>query len=192
MNDRQELKISLGLLIGGQSVRFGSEKYLADLNGLPLLEHVYRAAIGFSDEVIFSVGSEVKEIDLHHDHSVIDSFPKAGPLAGIFACMEVASNDWLLILACDLPFITPQTLAKVIRNAKDPNQLVMCRSEDGQTQPLCGCYHRSLLPVLETALQEGQFGVHRFVDTVSNVFEVDVPSNELRNINHPDDLPTKE
>ena len=175
--------------MGGQSSRFGSEKYLAELNGVPLIEHVYRAASGLVDEVLISVGSEEKELKLPHDRAVVDSIPGAGPLEGIHACMGAASNDWLLILACDLPFVTTVTLTKLIQKAKEPNQIVMCRSEDGQTQPLCGCYHSSLLPVLETALQEERFGVLRFIDSVSNVVQLEVPKEELRNINRPDDLP---
>ncbi|GMQ82995.1 MAG: molybdenum cofactor guanylyltransferase MobA [Rhodothermia bacterium] len=188
MNDRRESKISLGLLVGGQSARFGSEKYRAELNGVPLIEHVYRAARGLVDEVLLSVGSGEKEIDLPHDRIVVDTLPGAGPLAGIHACMSEASNDWLLILACDLPFVTGETLTRLIQKAKEPNRIVMCRSRDGQTQPLCCCYHCSLMPLLESAIREERFGVHQFVDSVSNVVELEVPSEELRNINHPDDL----
>lgn len=188
MNVQQKTKVSLGLLVGGQSTRFGSEKYRAYLNGIPMVQHVYRTAVDLVDEILVSVGSEEKNIGLPYDYAVLDEIAGAGPLEGIRACLSRASNEWLLIMACDLPFITTGTLAKLIQHAREPNKIIMCRSKDGQTQPLCGCYHRSLVPFLETALKEERFGVHRFIDSVSNVVELEVPSDELRNINHPDDL----
>lgn len=188
MHDRHNKNISLGLLVGGQSKRFGSEKYRALIDGTPMVQKVYRAAEGFVDEILVSIGTKKKVIPLAEYEEVLDSYPGAGPLAGIHACMAAMQSDWLLVLACDLPYVSKTSLESLTSAIDDQVKLVIARGDDGTTQPLCACYHRSVLWGLTSALEAGKNSVYRFVDSLDAVREVDVPATELINVNRPNDI----
>ncbi len=181
-------KTSLAILAGGKSRRFGKQKSDVDLRGKPLIRHVYDAARPVVDDVMVSLGAGGARPDLPDAILVHDIYRGSGPLAGIHACLQEASNSWMLVLACDLPCVRTETLERLILEATPGQQIIVSQAEGGQVQPLCGCYHRSLLKPLEKALFAGRFGVLRFIDSVMHVKRITVAPDELVNVNRPDDL----
>ncbi len=183
MHSNNHLRLSLAILTGGRSTRFGAEKCNAMLRGKSLARHVYDAAIPLVDEVLLSTGAGSITPDLPEGRPVPDAYVDAGPLSGILACLKVSSNPWLLVIACDLPLITTQTLERLILHCRSPRQVVLCRTEQSQAQPLCACYNVSLIDALDAALGEGCYGVQRFVETLEHVVRIDVTTEEMVNIN---------
>lgn len=189
MSKSESTRITGAILAGGSARRFGQEKCSALLDGKPLVRHVYDAMRPLVDEILLSTGpSPGPTFDLDAI-PVIDLMDDAGPLSGIAACLEAAAHPWLLVVACDLPRITGNTLSRMIHAAQLPHQVVLLRSEKGRTQPLCACYHRSILDSMRLALEEGHYGVHLFLDTLQHVHELPALDSELLNINRPGDLP---
>jgi molybdopterin-guanine dinucleotide biosynthesis protein A len=119
---------------------------------------------------------------------IVDEFRECGPLAGIHACLRMATNPWLVVVACDLPFVRTDSLRKLISACDEPWAVVHAGVTGGRAQPLCGCYHRSVLDDLDRAIYEGRYGVHRFLEEVTHVRRIDLPAGELINVNRPEDL----
>ena len=186
----------LAIMAGGRSTRFGAEKCNAMLNGKSLARHVYDAAIPLVGQVLISTANGSLMPDIPEGRPVPDAYTDAGPLSGIFACLSACVemshaaplNPWLLVIACDLPLISTQTLERLSEQCRSPNEVVMCETREGQAQPLCACYHVSVIEALGEALRDGRYGVQRFVGTLSNVVRIEVAAEELLNINTLNDL----
>ena len=187
----RETMVSAAILAGGNSSRFGTAKSEVMLGGKTLVHHIYDAVLPVADEVLLSLGAgtDAARLNLPDAIPVYDQYRDCGPLAGIHACMGMAANPWLLVVACDLPFIETASLERLVGACSPSHQIVYCGVEGGQAQPLCGCYHRSLQDALGAALYEERYAVHRFLDSVLHVRRIDIPGPELVNVNRVEDLP---
>jgi molybdopterin-guanine dinucleotide biosynthesis protein A len=181
--------VSAAILAGGQSRRFGRDKSDVLLDGRTLVRHVFEAVQPVADEVMISLGAGSTRPDIPDLIPVRDTCRDCGPLAGIHACLKMAAQPWLLVVACDLPRIRTASLSLLVSQCTPSNQVIVSGARDGQVQPLCGCYHRSVLKELEEALFERQFSVMGFIDSIVRVKRIEVAAEELVNINRPEDLP---
>ena len=81
---------------------------------------------------------------------------RCGPLAGIAAALAATRSPWNLILACDLPYLSPGWLGWLLERAmKSSAQAVIPRTKRG-LEPLAGVYRRECDRVIEAALARGE------------------------------------
>jgi molybdopterin-guanine dinucleotide biosynthesis protein A len=190
MSDDASRSLSAAVLAGGASQRFGSAKGDALFEGRSLIEHAFEAVAPLAEEVMISLGATADRLPSSAAGMVpiVDEYRGCGPLAGIHACLRMAAHPWLLVLACDLPFVRTDSLRKLTSACAEPWVVVHAGVEGGRAQPLCGCYHRSMLEAMDQALYEGRYGVLRFLEEMTHVRRVDLPAAELINVNRPEDL----
>lgn len=175
------------ILTGGRSRRFGQDKAGFVVEGRPMVGHVYRALCAVTDQLLLSVRDPDDRFEIAAP-IVVDHYRGSGPLAGIHAGMTAAATSWVLVLACDMPFITPTVLRQLVDARERENAAVVARTPDGRTQPLCACYHVELLPIVESRLASDLLSMHGFLDVLSRIRFVDVPGTALRNVNTPVDF----
>jgi len=175
------------ILAGGRSRRFGADKARHPVRDQPMIEHVYAALAAVAGEVYVSVRA-LEEGDGFPATALPDRLPDAGPLGGLHAGLHAARTPWLLVVACDLPFITPEALERLLEARDKAVQAVVAENEQGRLQPLCACYRVSILPVVEARLQAGRRAMHGLLDQLETVGTVRLPDEVLRNINRPTDL----
>lgn len=137
------------ILIGGRSSRFGSDKAFAQFEGKPLaaraamtieaalspahITFVTSAADQFGAELISDLGRPV----------VTDLKPGFGAWSGLHAALSRSRGEWTFLLACDLPFITPEFLRSLTSFIGPDVDAVIPRQPDGRLQPLCAFYRTS-------------------------------------------------
>lgn len=91
---------------------------------------------------------------------VPDKIQDAGPLAGIASCLEVAQSKLLLILAVDLPNITPDYLMSLVEGAIPGQGVVPAIGE--QLEPVAAIYPVEAVTTAFAALQRGERSVQAF------------------------------
>lgn len=89
---------------------------------------------------------------------VADAMADAGPLAGVAAALQRCSAPLLVVLAVDLPRMTPAFLRSLCR---DPRGAVP-RGPDG-FEPLAAVYPATCASLAQEALQGGDFSMQHFV-----------------------------
>jgi molybdopterin-guanine dinucleotide biosynthesis protein A len=102
-------------------------------------------------------------------------------------------HDWLLLLACDIPFFDEKIL-NLLWNNRDRSHATVIRTS-GLYQPFLGLYPLGVLPYWEEAFHTGEFHLQRVVERMPRiVLEEDfllaqgiLPEN-FTNINTPADL----
>ena len=105
------------------------------------------------------------------------------PVVGVAAGLRLAPTELCVFLPTDMPWVTPELLATLAREAAGLDAAVP------QTGPLPGAYRRSGLPVLERRIEAGELALR---DALGELRTRDVELDErlLRNVNTPADLRT--
>ena len=155
--------IHVAVLAGGQSRRMGRDKALLQLGvgGQTLIERVLAAArpLGYPRVIIGDSAAYAHlGLPVHPDHR-----PGLGPLGGLYTALSTTGAP-VLLLACDLPFLTPDFLRHLV-NRRGPHQAVVPYAATG-LQPLCALYEPSCLTAVEAAIQADQRGMR---DLLSNL-----------------------
>lgn len=147
------------ILAGGQSSRMGEDKALISYNGLPILQQVYQVAAACTENVyVLSPWNErYQQILSPKCKYLIESQSGRGPLFGFAEGLSQIPNDWILLLACDLPLLKVEILQGWINQLSELplsiDALVPQRSEIWE--PMCAFYRREVLTELKCFLQTG-------------------------------------
>ena len=181
------------ILAGGRSTRMGTDKAFVVLDGRTLLERALDLSRSFTADVRI-VGDPAKFASFAL--VVEDLFPGCGPLAGIHAALRSSQTDLNLILAVDIPFLTPALLKYLVGRAKQsPSAVVTVPRTAHGSQPLCAVYRRDFASIAEKALHAGRYKIDAlFADAGAQfVSELELQSagfssDLFSNLNTPDDL----
>jgi molybdopterin-guanine dinucleotide biosynthesis protein A len=188
-----EAETSLFILAGGKSTRMGCDKAFVQLKGRTMLQHMLDTARRVSDDVTI-VGSRAQYAA--YGPVIEDLFPRCGPLAGIHAALRSSTSDLNLILAIDLPFVTPALLLFLSKQAAShPHALITVPRTSHGWQPLCAVYRREFAQVAENSLGAGRYKIDDLFDphltraVTEEELQVAGFSEDLfRNINTREDL----
>jgi len=176
------------ILAGGQSRRFGADKAAYRVGSRSMLERVYAAVAAVADPVLLGLRTRPDDAPPIPARVVVDRYAGAGPLAGLHAGLLAVSSPWLLAVACDLPFITPEALALLLEHRSPDHRAVVAEDETGRLQPLCACYPTSILPTVEAQLRGQHYALHGLLDRLEPIRRVRLTGGVLRNVNRPMDL----
>jgi molybdopterin-guanine dinucleotide biosynthesis protein A len=184
--------ISGAIMAGGRSRRMGKTKALLPYRGRPLIAQVYETLqILFED--IFLVTNDPGLFDFLPCAKIPDRIPGKGPISGIDAALRYSRNPYVLVVGCDVPFLSP-SLLKLLTGKAVGADLVIPRGPNGP-EPLCAVYGKGCLPLIEDSLRKGDF---KLVDlatrlptrevSLEEVAAVDPGFRSFRNINTPRDF----
>jgi molybdopterin-guanine dinucleotide biosynthesis protein A len=129
------------ILAGGYSRRMGQDKAYLKFHGKPQIEHVFDLLQKYCAKVFLSKRKD-QEANKHFN-CINDSpeFSNHGPLGGILSAMkEHPDADWLVV-ACDLPFITDETIQTLL-DSHNPQKTATAfiSTQDALPEPLCAIW----------------------------------------------------
>lgn len=164
------------ILAGGRSSRLRRRKALVNLAGSPLIQHVHRAVRGLADEVVIVVKESrqcrtLTDI-LPETECVVDDPPSVGPLSGIYGGLKRCSGNYVVVLGCDLPFVSSEVLKLLLRECRGKSAAVPMWP-NGQIEPLHAVYCREpSLVAAEQTLREGRRSIRALLERLPNVLYV--------------------
>lgn len=126
------------ILAGGASSRMGEDKSRLSLGGRTFVETAAEALRAVASRV--SVASSRAGAESHGLPVVEDLRAGVGALGGLHAALAACRAEWAAAVACDLPFVTGELLARLASLRSDATDAVVPVQEDGRVQPLCALY----------------------------------------------------
>lgn len=137
----------------------GQDKALLDHNGKSQLQYAYDLLMPFCAKVFISVrADQSKQQGYGHLPQIHDlpQFSGIGPLGGILSAMAAYPDAAWLLLACDLPLVTPQTIRYLIEH-RDPQKTATAfiSSSDRLPEPLCAIWEAGSRSKALQLLSEG-------------------------------------
>ena len=165
---------SCGILAGGKGSRMGGvDKGSLMLGNYSFMEHILHTVLCF-DRIMISTA----ETDLH---------PGSGPMGGLEALLTAAETDTLLVIPCDTPLISRNSIFRLYRELDERSDAVVCRCR-GKVYPTIGIYRKHILPDVTAAVQEKDLRMTSLLGRI-RVRYADIDNEEeLQNINTPEEL----
>jgi len=134
-------QISAAILAGGRARRFGgADKASLVVGGARIIERQLAALAAVTDDVRI-VSNDPARYAALGVRVIPDRIAGAGPLGGVHAALVDAEHHGVIVLACDLPFVTTALLEALAIEfgTGDEIDAVVPRSSRG-LEPLCALY----------------------------------------------------
>jgi molybdopterin-guanine dinucleotide biosynthesis protein A len=145
---------SAAILAGGRATRFGGR----DKGALLVDGQTIRAR---QLAMLSEVADEVLVVGPGHIPYLV---PGCGPMGGVHAAVCAALHDTVLVIACDMPYVTAPFAAHLLDLAHDVDAVVP-RTERG-VHPLCAVYTRACREPLAARLAAGSLQLKGLLDDV--------------------------
>ena len=120
-----------------------------------------------------------------------DSIKGRGPMGGLFTAMEHTSAPYVLLIGCDMPFITKKIICHLIENSKE--SMITVTETNGKINPLLAIYPKAISSELSLHLGNGKLKMQDFITSQKHhilkmeEFEKSDPKS-LTNINSKEEL----
>jgi molybdopterin-guanine dinucleotide biosynthesis protein A len=158
----------------------GRDKAFLPYNNATLVDHVAGAVAQAAGSV--TLVGRAADFSGPGYRCIDDLYPNCGPLGGVVTALHTTCAEWNLVVACDMPGVTPDLLGWLFERA-ECDCVVPARGTS--LEPLCAVYHRRCLEPFRTALGTG---IRRMADALDGVRVSIVeppPGDWFRNINTP-------
>lgn len=199
---RSQQQLTLVINAGGKSRRMGQPKALLPVppHDRPLIAHVVQRLRVLEPQRVLIITNE-KEVEERAGIArpvefAPDCYPDVGPLGGLATALHIC-NDWVLMVACDMPLLNPELLRFLCSLAAEEcgNRWdAVVPHVGGYLQPLHALYHRRCLPAVEAQLRSGRRKVTNFFPRVrvrevgeEEVRPLDPDLHSFRNVNTPEE-----
>ena len=167
------------ILAGGASRRMGTDKSQLLIDRQTFTDRISETLLQLTDSVTI-VGREADNSTLP---SVADVYPQWGALGGLHAALTASKREWAIVVACDLPFVTPE-LFLFLNGLRLDHEAVVPVQSDGRPQPLAALYRVD--PCRQRATELIEAGRRRPLDLLEAVKTRWVSFAELRNLDQAD------
>lgn len=176
---------TVAILIGGDSSRMGADKATFEVDGIAMANRVAQAATDAGAQEILLVGGTQAKAKKLTGTWKKDLYPGEGPLGGVITAVKSAHNDAVVVLSCDMPFITGSVISSLVGGLQDAQATV---GRTDRLNWLCAAWSKSeCLSTLQSVWKREEKAVHRAA-VLLDVAEIPVPAMAVRNINEPADL----
>ena len=180
------------ILAGGKSSRYGTNKALAKINGIPLIENVIRVMGSLFQDLVLITNTpdEYAYLELPMYEDLVKGL---GPIGGIYTALTSITNEAGFFVACDMPFLNPDLIRHMVGIRDDFDAVVPEIS--GKMESLHALYAGRCLPAVRRLIDLHECQIIRFFSEVSVRH---VKENEIRrfdpelkaffNVNRPEEL----
>lgn len=108
-----------------------------------------------------------------------DRFPGAAALGGIYTAIAAARHERVLVVGCDMPFLSLELLSRLMELEGD----AVVPRIDGYPEPLHAVYSRACLGAIERRISAGQLKAIGFHADVRVTYVDGVDPRSFRNVN---------
>ena len=142
----------------------GKDKAWLELGGRPMIQYVIAALVPVTTSVAIIANSpEYNRLGLP---VFADTRPGIGPLEGIRTALSNALTSPVVLVGCDLPFVTSE-LFKFLLSISGNYHATVPVGADGKLEPLCAVYSPEALPAVTDLIARGQRKISLLFDRVS-------------------------
>ena len=149
------------VLAGGKSTRMNMDKSLLLYHGKTQVEYIFELLSVQCQKVFVSNRQDQKNLRGHGHLPQLHDLPEysgIGPLGGIVSALTQFPNAPWLVMACDLPFVTQETVEYLIER-RNPQKIATAyiSAHDQLPEPLCAIWepraHLKILDFLKQGIQ---------------------------------------
>lgn len=183
----------MAIQAGGVSSRMGQDKGLLPFGQALLVEHIINQIkpLGYEIYVISNSPEDYKFLGLPVYSDVHEGI---GALAGIHTILTYARSEYVLALACDMPYVELGLIRYLIELSSNHDIVIPSIGNQGFLEPFRAVYSRKCLASVEDAIRIGKRKVISFFDGLDvvqvspeKIHQFDPEERSFLNINTPQD-----
>ncbi len=173
----------------------GTDKGLVWLNGRPMLTHVLDRVRPLSDSVLITTNNQADYAQFGLPMAS-DEAPGAGALPGLETALRAATGDVVVLVACDMPFLSTDLLRHQLAISAETDADVVVPRWEKRLQPTHAVYRRE--PCLAAVVVALAAGEKRMISWFDAVKLVEISAEEVAqfspdgrtffNVNTPEEL----
>jgi molybdenum cofactor guanylyltransferase len=180
------------ILAGGKSSRYGTNKALAKINGIPLIEKVIRVMGSLFQDLVLITNTpdEYAYLELPMYEDLIKGL---GPIGGIYTALNSIKNDAGFFVACDMPFLNPDLIRHLVGIRGDFD--VVVPEISGKMETLHALYAGRCIPAVRRLIDLHEYQTIRCFSEVSvryvkeeEIRRFDPKLESFFNVNRPEEL----
>jgi len=187
-------QFTVAIMAGGKSSRMGTDKAFVRLNDKPLIEHVIGQVAGLGQHETILITNR-PDAYAHLGLPMFgDLVQDKGALGGIHAALTHSAQPYVLVVACDTPFVKPELFRYMLTLLEGPFDVVVPRVKD-YPQGLHAIYGKGCLSAIEERIAGDRLHVIGFYPKVRTRYldeteyaPYDPTGVSFFNINTPQDL----
>lgn len=159
------VSVMAGILAGGASRRFGTDKALCEVGGQPLVAHLIASVRPQVAEVCLAVR---RIMPAHRALGVVlvEDALGEGPLAGVAALLAACAQPWMLLLPCDAGIVPADWVVQWMEDAQSCGVSALVGSDGERLHPTFSVLRRELAVAAADALHSGERSLHRWLQMV--------------------------
>lgn len=184
------MKIGLAILAAGNGKRFGSNKLLADFDGMPMIRRVLHAIPpGMTGNTV--IVTQYPEIAASAAEYGIKAVFNHAPDEGIslsvrLGTKSLADCDSVLFLSGDQPLLSERSIQLLLRAAEQNPKAICCASTGGERRSPC-LFPKEFFPEL-MQLRGDRGGSAVIRSHPERILLIDLPEDELQDCDSPEEL----
>ncbi len=174
----KQSKVSGVVLAGGLARRMNKrDKGLVPFNNKAMITYALQAMAPVVGELFINANRNIEQYQQFNYPVISDAKDDfAGPLAGVYAALNVCHHDVLLVIPCDSPFITAEGLLTML-DEREHRQADIAVAFDGERiHPVFMAIKKSLKDSLKKYLAQGERKIDRWFEQ-HNWVKVDFSAN---------------
>lgn len=174
------------VLAGGKSTRFGSDKALAEVDGLSMLGRAIEILSKLRLETCI-VTNASSDYSRFKSKILRDAVPEKGPLGGLYTALSYLERSTVIVLTCDMPVLTLDQLRSLLSAYSDGDEAVVFARGKVDFEPFPGIYCSSLKELIYESICGGELSMQKFIRKVrrKKVIQSEV---QLDNVNTQEEL----
>ena len=179
LQTQEHFKIPCVILAGGKSSRMGTDKALLpfyEFSSLAKFQH-HKLSKLFSTVYL---SAKNNKFDFECNFLQDCDMANFSPLIALKSAIEASDSDRVFIIAVDYPFISQQSITKLIQN-ETGHEIIIAKTI--QNHNLCGIYTKKVLPKIDELISNN---IHKigYLISISNHITIDFKDNdEFCNLN---------
>lgn len=185
MSDQALFDLPCIIFAGGKSSRMGRDKALLPFGETPTLaQYQYARLAPLFTQTCVSVKTPDALPGALPTLPDDPRFKDAAPTVGFITLFTTLDAERAFVLSVDAPFVHEAVIASLLRSDREGLDAVIARTPGG-IHPLCGIYHRSLLPTFESMAETGDHALGKMLRTKKVVYVDFDDETRFANLNHP-------
>ena len=185
-----KIEVGIGILAGGKSRRMGKDKVFLPWEDKNFLETILEKCSVFPDIYLSVANKDGWDKNYGVTGIVEDELPDYGPLEGIYQILCASKQEYVLMLAADMPNISRELLLELtglVTGEEDCLALV----KDNYPEILCSIYSKRILPIAEAMRENGEHRPIRIFERSDtryvDIDELGFSKQIVENINTPEE-----
>lgn len=186
---KTESEIKIFITAGGKSSRMGTDKGFVEIDGKPMI--CYLTEMLSENDYPFTIIANSAKYEQLGYRLISDVEKDKGPMGALLTALSDTSENHILILGCDTPFISAKLIKILIENT-EKNTITIFQI-NGAFWPLLAVYPVSILDKVKFCIANNQLKLQDFIgNNRHKIIDLSLIEENLAdcflNFNCPDDI----